>query len=81
MDGHPVCPPRFCDTCGFCLRADAYDDHVKGKKHRRNLMAQAVPSLPSRTSDAYFWANKAAHVELVLLYLRCAKRLARVQEH
>eukprot|EP00974_Lingulodinium_polyedra_P094352 9144234-Lingulodinium_polyedra.AAC.1 len=84
MDGHPMCPPaRFCDTCGFCLRADAYDDHVKGKKHRRKVMARTGPSLPSQTSDAYFRANQAANAELLLLYLRCAKRLARAhgQEH
>eukprot|EP00974_Lingulodinium_polyedra_P106934 10352043-Lingulodinium_polyedra.AAC.1 len=27
--------PRFCDVCGFCVRADAFDDHAKGKKRRR----------------------------------------------
>eukprot|EP00974_Lingulodinium_polyedra_P080455 7794510-Lingulodinium_polyedra.AAC.1 len=57
--------------------------HVKGKKHRRKVMAQTGPSLPSQTSDAYFWAEQAANAELLLLYLRCAKRLARAhgQEH
>eukprot|EP00974_Lingulodinium_polyedra_P038727 3710241-Lingulodinium_polyedra.AAC.1 len=36
MEDPPWDPhPRFCDTCGLCVRADAFDDHVKGKKHRR----------------------------------------------
>eukprot|EP00974_Lingulodinium_polyedra_P001269 121735-Lingulodinium_polyedra.AAC.1 len=76
----PSCPhTRFCDTCGFCVRGGAYDDHVKGKKHRRKVKAETGPSLPSQTSDAYVWANQVANAELLLLYLRCAKRLARGQ--
>eukprot|EP00974_Lingulodinium_polyedra_P078924 7644720-Lingulodinium_polyedra.AAC.1 len=46
-------------------------------------MVQTGPSPPSQTSDAYFWANQVANAELLVLYLRCAKRLARAhgQEH
>eukprot|EP00974_Lingulodinium_polyedra_P058061 5590189-Lingulodinium_polyedra.AAC.1 len=71
MEGPSYCPPsRFCDTCGFCLRADAYDDRVKGKKHRRKIKSDMGHFPPSRTSDAYYWASHVANAELQLLYLR-----------
>eukprot|EP00974_Lingulodinium_polyedra_P051838 4984773-Lingulodinium_polyedra.AAC.1 len=44
MESQPVAPhPRFCDVCGFCVRADAFDDHVKGKKHRLKVKNEKGP--------------------------------------
>eukprot|EP00974_Lingulodinium_polyedra_P002850 266970-Lingulodinium_polyedra.AAC.1 len=63
-------PTRFCDTCGFLMRADAYDDHVRGKQHRRELQLNRGLVPPSRTSDAFYWANYVASAELEILYLR-----------
>eukprot|EP00974_Lingulodinium_polyedra_P015728 1525549-Lingulodinium_polyedra.AAC.1 len=70
MESPLQCPPtRFCNTCGFCLRADAYDERVKGKKHRRKLKSAMGPVPPSRTCDAVYWAHHAANAELQILYL------------
>eukprot|EP00974_Lingulodinium_polyedra_P122266 11182153-Lingulodinium_polyedra.AAC.1 len=79
MESWPYAPcPRFCDVCGFCVRADAFDDHVRGKKHRRKIKDKEGPVTPSLTSDAYYQANRVANAELFQIYVRCAKRLERL---
>eukprot|EP00974_Lingulodinium_polyedra_P089771 8702837-Lingulodinium_polyedra.AAC.1 len=70
-------PGVYCWTCQMWLASDAqFNDHCKGKKHRAAAAGNPRTRLSRIQAAREAAAQDAASQALLLIYMRCARRVA-----